>query len=303
MGSGKWEVGSGKWGVRRKSLFPSLLYPLSFPSCLSAYGYNRIVERGVPMQTPISPNLITPPQNEETAHSQIPTELDISHIVTEDETPVDNLIQEKLQRLLVHCLYHAFRTEQPFIAMADVGLFSALHAPPLVPDVMLSLGVEIAADWSQKRHRSYFIWEFGKPPDVAIEIVSNRKGGELAGKLTDYGRIAIPYYVVFDPLEYLSERVLRVYGLREGKYHLLDDAWLPEVGLGLTLWSGSFEGKQYDRWLRWCDRHGQILLTGSEQSAQETQRAEQEAQRADTAEAKLAALMAKLAAQGIELDP
>ncbi|MEA5420825.1 Uma2 family endonuclease [Spirulina sp. CCNP1310] len=270
------------------------------------------------MQTPIpySPKLITGRDNEETAHSQIPTELDISHLVTEDETPVDNLIQEKLQRLLVHCLYHAFLTEQPFIAMADVGLFSALHGPPLVPDVMLSLGVEIAADWSQKRHRSYFIWEFGKPPDVAIEIVSNRQGGELGGKLTRYARIGIPYYVVFDPLEYLSERVLHVYGLREGSYDLLEDPWLPGVGLGLTLWSGAFEGKQYDRWLRWCDRQGHVLLTGSEQSAQEAQRAEQEAQRAkqeaqraeqeaqraNSAEAKLAALMAKLAAQGIDPD-
>ncbi|WP_072621900.1 Uma2 family endonuclease [Spirulina major] len=254
------------------------------------------------MQTPAQAFVTTPPPNAEPAYEQPPTELDISHIVTEDETPVDNLIQEKLQRLLVHCLYHAFRSEQPFIAMADVGLFSALHGPPLVPDVMLSLGVEIAADWSQKRHRSYFIWEFGKPPDVVIEIVSNRKGHEGDRKLNDYSRIGVSYYVVFDPLEYLSARVLRVYGLREGQYHLFDDAWLPGVGLGLTLWSGSFEGKQYDRWLRWCDRNGQILPTGSEQSAQEAQRAEQEAQRADTAEAKLAALMAKLAAQGIDPD-
>ncbi len=248
------------------------------------------------MQTPAqsSPQPIAPPQDAASSYEQPPTELDISHIVTEDETPVDNLIQEKLQRLLVQCLYHAFRSEQPFIAMADVGLFSALHGPPLVPDVMLSLGVEIAADWSQKRHRSYFIWEFGKPPDVVIEIVSNRKGQERDRKLIA-SQIRVSYYVVFDPLECLSARVLSVYALREGQYHLLEDAWLSGVGLGLTLWSGSFEGKQYDRWLRWCDRNGQILPTGSEQSAQE-------AQRADTAEAKLAALMAKLAAQGIDPD-
>jgi Uma2 family endonuclease len=255
------------------------------------------------MQTPAqsSPQPIAPPQDAASSYEQPPTELDISHIVTEDETPVDNLIQEKLQRLLVQCLYHAFRSEQPFIAMADVGLFSALHGPPLVPDVMLSLGVEIAADWSQKRHRSYFIWEFGKPPDVVIEIVSNRKGQERDRKLIA-SQIRVSYYVVFDPLECLSARVLSVYALREGQYHLLEDAWLSGVGLGLTLWSGSFEGKQYDRWLRWCDRNGQILPTGSEQAEQEAQRAAQEAQRADTAEAQLAALRAKLAAQGINLD-
>ncbi len=34
-----------------------------------------------------------------------------------------------------------------------------------------------------KKHRSYFMWEFGKPPEVVIEIVSNREGEELERKL------------------------------------------------------------------------------------------------------------------------
>ncbi|MGB0564587.1 MAG: Uma2 family endonuclease, partial [Spirulinaceae cyanobacterium] len=60
-------------------------------------------------------------------------ELDISHLVLEDETPVDNLIQEKLQRLLVYCLYNAYRPGQPFEVMADIGLFYGINLPPLVP--------------------------------------------------------------------------------------------------------------------------------------------------------------------------
>lgn len=28
----------------------------------------------------------------------------------------------------------------------------------------------------QKVHRSYFLWEFGKPPDFALETVSNQQG-------------------------------------------------------------------------------------------------------------------------------
>lgn len=236
-------------------------------------------------------------------------ELDISHLVLEDESPMDNLIQEKLQRLLVHCLYNAFFPERSFVAMADVGLFYGINLPPLVPDVMLSLGVQIAEDWSQKRHRSYLMWEFGKSPEVVVEIVSNRKGQELDKKLTEYAQIGIEYYVVFDPLAWLSEQPLQVYGLKQGVYEPLTKAWLPKVGLGLTLWSGTFEGKQYDRWLRWCDRDGNLLLTGSEQAAQEAQRAEQaderaaqEAQRAEYAEAQLAELLAKLQAKGIDLD-
>ncbi|MEJ7710038.1 MAG: hypothetical protein WKF84_09295 [Pyrinomonadaceae bacterium] len=63
-----------------------------------------------------------------------------------------------------------------FLAAANVGLFPSVHQPPLVPDVFLSLDVEVADDWYEKSHRSYFFWEFGKAPEVVIEIVSNRKG-------------------------------------------------------------------------------------------------------------------------------
>ncbi len=37
---------------------------------------------------------------------------------------------------------------------------------------------EIAEDWFAKKHRSYFLWEFGKSPEIVIEVVSNRKGAE-----------------------------------------------------------------------------------------------------------------------------
>jgi hypothetical protein len=30
-----------------------------------------------------------------------------------------------------------------------------------------------------------FLWDFGKAPEVAVEIVSNKVGHELAGKLRD----------------------------------------------------------------------------------------------------------------------
>jgi len=207
---------------------------------------------------------------------------DISHLVTEDDTPVDNLIQEKLQRFLVECLYSSLKLGIPFLAAADLGLFYGLaEEHSLAPDVLLSLGVAVPEDWSEQRKRSYFVWEFGKPPDVAIEIVSNKKGGELDTKLEKYARVGIPYYVVFDPLEQLSPQILQVYGLHEGRYRRLPGAWLESVGLGLTVWAGEFEGKYYHRWLRWCDREGNLLLTGDEKARQESQRAEQERQRAE----------------------
>ncbi|NET37529.1 MAG: Uma2 family endonuclease [Cyanothece sp. SIO1E1] len=212
---------------------------------------------------------------------------DISHLVTEDDTPVDNLLQEKQQRFLAQCLYSAWTAEVPFLVAANVGLFYGLKLPALVPDVMLSLDVTVPEDWSQKEQRSYFVWEFGKPPDVAIEIVSNKKGDELGGKLQKYARAGVTYYAVFDPLKRLGEVVLQIYSLKEGNYHWLEGTWMEQVGLGLTLWEGVFEDKHY-QWLRWCDRDGNVLLTGDEQAVQERQRAEAERQRAEAAEQQLA---------------
>ncbi|NEP14582.1 MAG: Uma2 family endonuclease [Symploca sp. SIO2C1] len=192
---------------------------------------------------------------------------EINHLVTEDDTPVDNFIQEKLQRFLVECLYSSLKLEIPFLAAANVGLFYAIKQAPLVPDVMLSLEVAVPEDWSQKKNRSYFAWELGKLPEVAIEIVSNKKGEELGSKLKDYARAGVAYYVVFEPLQKLGESLLRVYGLREGIYTELENSWMEQVGLGLTLWQGEFEGINYN-WLRWCDREGNLLLTGNERATE-----------------------------------
>ena len=212
---------------------------------------------------------------------------DISHLVTEDDTPVDNLIQEKLQRFLVVCLYSSLKLGIPFLAAADLGLFYGLaQTDSLAPDVLLSLGVAVPEDWSEQRKRSYFVWEFGKPPDVAIEIVSNKKGGELDAKLEKYARVGVAYYAIFDPLEQLSPQILQVYVLHGGRYQRLPDAWLESVGLGLTVWAGEFEGKYYHRWLRWCDREGNLLLTGDEKAKQAEQKAEQAEQKAEQAEQK-----------------
>ena len=205
---------------------------------------------------------------------------DISHLITEDDTPVDNLISEKQQRLLTSSLYSSLKRDVPFLAAANVGLFYGLKQPPLVPDVLLSFEVTVPDDWSQKQNRSYFVWQFGKPPEVVIEIVSNTVGNELSSKLRDYARAAVAYYVVFDPLQCLEAPVLRVHQLQGKSYQLLEGYWMEQIQLGLTLWEGAFEGKVYN-WLRWCDRAGNLLLTGDERAERERQRAQREHQRAE----------------------
>ncbi len=198
---------------------------------------------------------------------------DISQIVTEDDTPVDNLFSAKQQRLLVEPLYSSWHYEGTFLADANVGVFSAVQRPPVVPDMFLSLDVEVAENWWAKEHRSYFLWEFGKPPDVVVEIVSNHKGREANQKLQEYARIGVRYYVLYDPQRLIQETPLRIYELHVRGYRLRHDQQLEEVGLSLTLWEGIFEGKPA-QWLRWCRLDGQLIPTGAERADQEQMRAE-----------------------------
>ena len=164
---------------------------------------------------------------------------------------------------------------------ANVGVFYSLREPAIVPDVFLSLDVQMPESWEAKEHRSYMIWEFGKPPEVVIEIVSKTPGQEEGNKLKRYERIGIDYYIIFDPYRYLNDNLLTVYERRAGQLRPMNRPWFfTSVGIGVVLWHGLYEG-QRGLWLRWCDQAGQVIPTGAEMAAQERQRAEQEAQRAE----------------------
>ncbi len=217
----------------------------------------------------------------------------VDHLVTEDDTPVDNLISEKNQRLLAGSLSDGWSMTdgQPFLATANVGLFNLINAPAIVPDILVSLDVEVAEDWWKKEHRSYFIWEFGKPPDLVLEIVSNRKGEEDGAKKQRYARMKVEWYVIYDPLREIMKEPLTVYRLERGKYvqcHAgqpvfpsffpLDAETLP---LGMTLWEGKFEQKA-TQWLRWTSFDGQLVNTGNELAEIERRNAKAERRRADS---------------------
>jgi Uma2 family endonuclease len=216
---------------------------------------------------------------------------DISHIEIEDGAPVDRIRSEKQMRFLAESMNTSWEgppsdqegKRRPFVVLANVGLFSTLKDPPIVPDVMVSLDVEFRQDLTRKENNTYFIWEFGKPPDLVIEIVSNRKGGEDTRKLRDYAHIGVTYYVIFDPDHFLGRNTLRMYELRHRAYVEMNETWMPALGLGLALWHGVYEGID-DVWLRWCDIDGEVLPTGAELAQQERERADRERRRADRAE-------------------
>ncbi len=216
-------------------------------------------------------------------HDDAPIQIDYSHIETEDDTPVDNLLSEREQRLLADTLYASWSgpgAGRTFMAMTNVGLFYALHAPPYVPDAMISFDVRPPADPQPKQNRSYFIWEYGKPPEIVVEVVSNRKGGELDEKLVGYARLGITFYIVFDPYQYLGQQVLRIFARRDLDYTEIPTDQLPGIGLGVTLWEGEYEDMAAT-WLRWVDGDGKLLLTGKERAEQESARAKQESLRAE----------------------
>ncbi len=231
--------------------------------------------------------VVAPPEGE--ALSYTPIEIDYTNIITEDDAPVDNLFSERQQRLLADSLYtswDAAGAHRPFLAMTNVGLFFALSTPPYVPDVLVSLDVRLPDDPFPKKNRSYFIWEYGKPPEIVIEIVSNRKGGELDEKLDGYARLGVTYYIVYDPELLLTQQALYVYARRDLRFVPIAPETLPGIGLGVTLWEGEYEDLS-GVWLRWIDSEGNLLLTGKERAEQERQRAEQERQRAEVLAAKL----------------
>jgi Uma2 family endonuclease len=258
--------------------------------------------------------------NEETeSDDDIVHELDISHLVIEDDTPVDNFQSAQQQRLLVEPLYSAGALTMPFIAEANVGLFYKLKGDPIVPDMLLSLDVQRAEDYDERRDRSYFVWEFGKVPEVCVEIVSNQEGDELAlsqksrkkgrtiAKKEIYARVGVPYYVVFDPLQQIQDQMddalVKVFSISPEGYTELSPSlsaetmgrivWLSSVGIGLTLWEGQFEDEVTRIWLRWCDREGRVIPTGAELAREAKVRAGNAELRAGNAELRAEAAESK----------
>ncbi len=210
---------------------------------------------------------------------------DMSQIITEDDEPVDNMFSEKQQRLLVEPLYSSWKPDRPFIAAANVGIFHTLKKSPIVPDMFLSLGVQADKDIWKKENRSYFLWIHGKPPEVVIEIVSNKEGGETLKKFTKYADIGIWYYVIFDPQQLVQEDILRVYEWNFGSYTLKDNYQLEHVGLSLKLWHGMFEELNAP-WLRWSDLEGELIPSGLERADEAEAKATEAEIKATEAEAK-----------------
>jgi len=135
----------------------------------------------------------------------------------------------------------------------------------------------------QQRLLSYFVWKEGKPPEMVLEIVSNREGNETGSKVERYAAMGVQYYIIVDPGLYVQEETLIVHELGTYGYVARDDYHLPDLNLALTLWEGIYEQLSWP-WVRWCTLDGELLLTGKEQAEQERLRAEQAEDHVEQAE-------------------
>ncbi|WP_448561647.1 hypothetical protein [Trichothermofontia sp.] len=109
----------------------------------------------------------------------------------------------------------------------------------------------------------------------------------------------VPYYGVFDRYEN-DFRLLR---LHEGCYEpmaLMEPRyWFPELGLGLGVWQGAYDGVE-GSWLRGYDAEGNWVPTPRKQSAVDRLRAEQASRRAEQKRERAERLAARLRALGID---
>jgi Uma2 family endonuclease len=227
---------------------------------------------------------------------------DHTQLPDSDGTFVHNFLAHPQSILLTDSLETTLQTLHPdgqYAIGQDSGIYWRETEPPekgaeapdwfYVPNVPPLIDGEI--------RRSYVIWREYIVPLIAIEFASGNGSEERdntplsrlpervnqkPGKFWVYEQIIrIPYYAIY----IIKTSELEVYNLVNTRYRRLepnDRGHYPIdlMGVELGVWEGNYQN-QHQRWLRWWDNEGNLLLTGSEQARLERLHTEQERQRAD----------------------
>ncbi|MBP0019612.1 MAG: Uma2 family endonuclease [Cyanobacteria bacterium SBLK] len=162
------------------------------------------------------------------------------------------------------------------------------------PDWFLVLGARQSTNMQELR-LSYLIWQEEISPFLVVELASPGTEDEDLGRTEQKEKapptkwevyeeiLQVPYYVIYDRYE----NELRGFVLQSGEYEELDleegRLWLEELGLGLGLWQGSYEGAE-GVWLRFYNRFGDWISTANERADYEAREKQRERQRAISAE-------------------
>ncbi|NET55550.1 MAG: Uma2 family endonuclease [Symploca sp. SIO2E6] len=142
---------------------------------------------------------------------------------------------------------------------------------------------------------SYVTWIEPVNPVIVVELLSQSTKKQDLGEIETEGKeieegpdkppskwevyesiLKIPYYVVFNR----RNNKIRIFHLVNGLYQEVNltqgRLYLPELGISLGLWQGSF--RTINRlWLRWFTQDGELILSEEESAFQETAEAQQEA--------------------------
>ncbi|MEO0349700.1 MAG: Uma2 family endonuclease [Cyanobacteria bacterium P01_A01_bin.15] len=201
---------------------------------------------------------------------------------------------------------------------SDINLYYDVRNPlwHKRPDWFLAVDVPRLYGGKDLRN-SYVVWQEGVSPLVVVEFLSPGTESEDLGPFYGNGEISkasnsqttnsqpapprkwhvyeqilrVPYYIVFSRYTGVV-RFFRLAGARYEEQTVQDtqpQLWIPELELGLGIWTGIFEGIDHS-WLRWCDGSGSWLLTDTEL----------ETQRADEAEARLQQVVRNLRQSGMD---
>ncbi|NJN24248.1 MAG: Uma2 family endonuclease [Acaryochloridaceae cyanobacterium RL_2_7] len=156
------------------------------------------------------------------------------------------------------------------------------------PDWFAVLGIPRLYEGRDLR-LSYLVWDEPAVPTIIVELISKGTAKSDLGEVRRdengtptkwevYEQILkVPYYLVYDR----NQDTLWVFLWQDGVYQqqeILDGRfWFKDLGIGIGLWDGEYEGITRS-WLRWYDAGGHWHLT---QAEAESRRADQERSRAD----------------------
>jgi len=235
------------------------------------------------------------------------------------EDPEESGLPDEFHCHQLHLLRATFRPplympDRVFIG-SDMNLYYNAEHPlwHKRPDWFAVLGVSRFYAGHALRE-SYVVWQEQVVPYLVIELLSPGTAGEDLGQTISEGEgpprkwegyeqiLRIPYYVTFNH----ATNAVRYFVLMHGVYNEVSPAqqrlWLPEAGLGLGLWVGTYEGLERT-WLRFYNADGAWIGTPTEQAEQRAEQAEQRAEqeRLQTEQERLRAdrLAAQLRALGI----
>jgi len=206
----------------------------------------------------------------------MPTMYDLPSEDPEDPGLPDEFHIWQPQLLTFGCQPPTYPRDQVFVA-SDLNLYYDPNNPQWHkrPDWFVVAGVPRLYDNKELR-LSYVTWQEGVRPLVVVELLSPSTRNEDLGKTKAQPNspptkwqvyehiLGVPYYILFD--RYTDE--LKAFQLVGTQYQELvlaePKVWVPELKLGLGLWSGDYAGIPR-LWLRWYDEQGEWVLTEAEE--------------------------------------